>query len=293
MFSLLSNLSLEEIGTIIGSVIVSAGTVFLAIKKKINTNKGKLLHTTMNPSTQVTEEISDLVKKILSEIISFRRATLDLLPYPVYEATQAGECTWINIAYSDKLSISRDQALGYGWIEVVHPDDREIVRAEWERCIRDKRVFSFSYRMKNRTTDAIFNVNSRAIPVLTASNEIRCYLGIINLAYVEDKKVAAFITATADGTITSCNYGVNLLLGWNIEDLVGKNIDLLIPLRFINAHRSAMIIANNKLNSESYTKTVRQAFALTKDGREVPISIELISSVVNNNKIFSATISRR
>jgi PAS domain S-box-containing protein len=53
------------------------------------------------------------------------RAIADLVPDLLWRNDPAGSVTWYNQGWTDFTGLPADQALGSGWAETIHPDDRE------------------------------------------------------------------------------------------------------------------------------------------------------------------------
>jgi PAS domain S-box-containing protein len=64
----------------------------------------------------------------------------------------------------------------YGWLEAVHPDDREATKAAWLACVATKSLFHTRYRL--RRTDGDYRwTDVRGVPILDASGAIREWIG--------------------------------------------------------------------------------------------------------------------
>ncbi len=57
-----------------------------------------------------------------------------------------------------------EEYLRDGWLEAIHPDDAERVRAAWRECIRDGKVFDCRYRVRTRT-GSYRHYDVRAVPI--------------------------------------------------------------------------------------------------------------------------------
>lgn len=64
-----------------------------------------------------------------------------------FECDSLGACTYVNRTYARWLGIGKQELLGWGWINYVHPDDRIRVRKEWDLCREEHRIYSMRYRM--------------------------------------------------------------------------------------------------------------------------------------------------
>ena len=74
---------------------------------------------------------------------SFETVELDALPSvsPVglFRTDPAGLCLCVNARWSEIAGLSATEALGQGWAQALHPDDRERVVAEWNQATRENR----------------------------------------------------------------------------------------------------------------------------------------------------------
>jgi PAS domain S-box-containing protein len=59
---------------------------------------------------------------------------------------------------------SIDEYLGQGWLQAIHPDDRERVEAAWQDSIRSGKVFDSRYRVRSRT-GSYRHYDVRAVPI--------------------------------------------------------------------------------------------------------------------------------
>lgn len=73
-------------------------------------------------------------------------ALVSALELAVWESDAAGGCIWASPKLCEMWGLSCDEMRGHGWITGIAERDREIVRAEWDRAVREKRRFSLVYR---------------------------------------------------------------------------------------------------------------------------------------------------
>lgn len=67
-------------------------------------------------------------------------------PTGVFQTDPDGSCIFVNERWCVLAGITSDQAMGNGWIQVLHPDDRDEVYTEWQRSVQEQRPFSLEYR---------------------------------------------------------------------------------------------------------------------------------------------------
>lgn len=62
------------------------------------------------------------------------RAMVEASPVGIFLAQPDGQTIYCNPAYLRILGLSADEALGLGWIKAIHPEDRDLVAAEWHKA---------------------------------------------------------------------------------------------------------------------------------------------------------------
>ena len=82
----------------------------------------------------------------------------------------------MNRCLTEILGLSSDQALGNGWIEAVHPDDRKSVLQEWQIAARSGDDFEREFRVITPTKDLRL-VQVRAKAMRTTSNQLIGHIG--------------------------------------------------------------------------------------------------------------------
>jgi PAS domain S-box-containing protein len=57
-----------------------------------------------------------------------------------------------------------EEYLGYGWLESIHPEDRDRVRRDWRECVRTGKVFDDRYRIRTKA-GSYRHYDVRAVPI--------------------------------------------------------------------------------------------------------------------------------
>lgn len=65
----------------------------------------------------------------------------------IFETDANGLCIWVNRRYTRITGRTPAEVKGYGWVNCIHPDDRNPVEDEWRRAMIEEREFQMSYRM--------------------------------------------------------------------------------------------------------------------------------------------------
>ncbi len=69
-----------------------------------------------------------------------------------------------------------EKFVGWGWLDAVHPDDRESTAAAWAKAVEGGSLYEAEYRIR-RHDGEYRNFNARGVPVLNASGAIREWIG--------------------------------------------------------------------------------------------------------------------
>lgn len=66
----------------------------------------------------------------------------------IIETDELGNVTWANKTYLRIADRSLDEMSGDGWVNAIHPDDRDRIVREWKHTVADRRDLSTSYRIR-------------------------------------------------------------------------------------------------------------------------------------------------
>ena len=106
------------------------------------------------------------------------RALTELSPAGVFRTDADGNCIYVNGRWCDYAGLPAEAALGKGWTEPLHPEDRDRVVAEWRRSAERAGVFSTEFRFltsENRVTWLF----GRAAAVADADGRPIGYIGTV------------------------------------------------------------------------------------------------------------------
>ena len=92
------------------------------------------------------------------------------------------------------------------------------------------------------------------------------------LRAVLETAVDGIVTIDAQGTVLSFNPGAERMLGWSAQEVIGHNVNMLMPEPWRSAHDG--YLAHHMVTGEKrIIGTGRDAQALTRDGRRLPIRL--------------------
>ncbi len=160
-------------------------------------------------------------------------------PVGIFRTDANGITTYVNPRWCEISGTSFDKALGDGWLEAVHTDDKEKVIKDWRESTLLKKETSLDYRF-TRPDGTIAWVIGRAVPEINSENQIVGYIGTITditeRKQAEGKAQAQLQRLEAlhriDMAITA-GLEVNISLGLLLEQLLSiLTVDAAVILLF-------------------------------------------------------------
>ncbi|MEN6307609.1 MAG: PAS domain S-box protein [Anaerohalosphaeraceae bacterium] len=71
---------------------------------------------------------------------------------------------------------SAEEIQGWGWIDALHPDDRDRTAEIWTQSVRDKSLYQTEYRIRRQDGDYCY-VSVRGVPIIEPDGSIREWIG--------------------------------------------------------------------------------------------------------------------
>lgn len=92
------------------------------------------------------------------------RQALEALPTLTLGYRPDGACDYVGRQWTEYTGVPEPEQLGYGWLEQVHPDDRERVREEWRAAVRAGTGVDVAFRLRRQ--DGVYRrFRTRAAPI--------------------------------------------------------------------------------------------------------------------------------
>ena len=101
----------------------------------------------------------------------------EVSPVGIFRTDLQGDTTYVNPKWRELSGLSSEEAFGNGWLNAVHPQDREKLSESWINNIKSRHESSAEYRFL-RPDGGIIWVIGKAVPELTG-NEVCGYIGTI------------------------------------------------------------------------------------------------------------------
>ncbi|MFC4723200.1 PAS domain S-box protein [Geojedonia litorea] len=192
---------------------------------------------------------------ILSENL-FRRLTSNA-PVAIFQIDKKGACNYVNEEWVKYAGRSFNEAMGFGWANAIHSEDRERVLQEWEESMRTGENFNSEFRFQH-TNNQITWLSAKAVGLHDSKNNLYGYIGMA-LDITERKNAEKLL-------IESKEYLDNIIN--NIGDPV-----------FVKDDKSRFLIANNafyKLFNRTKEEIIGNRFAddVPKEKREHYLKVD-------------------
>jgi PAS domain S-box-containing protein len=128
------------------------------------------------------------------------RTIVDTIPQMVWTARPDGEVEFLNARVSQYTGLAARDLLGWGWKEVLHPEDLDRCERNWKRALSSGRGFEAEYRLRRH--DGTFRWHSHSvIPLLDDAGEVVLWYG--SVTDIEEQNNAIRLLEQARQTLES------------------------------------------------------------------------------------------
>jgi PAS domain S-box-containing protein len=125
-------------------------------------------------ATDITER--KRAEEALRESESRLRQHMDAMPQMVYTCPADGMTDYVNRRWQEYTGVSWERSLGTGWVERLHPDDRDRVWRQWVETVKAGQPFEMEYRLRRKDGQYRWHL-SRAIPIRDGQQQIVKWIG--------------------------------------------------------------------------------------------------------------------
>jgi len=117
-------------------------------------------------------------QKIEESELRFRTLTRNA-PVGIFETDAKGLTTYVNETWMQFTGMQFEEALGEGWLNAVHPDDKKKLITGWYNKSEKSETSVSEYRLIDKKGTEIW-VNGNAVPVIDDSGTVTGYIGTIS-----------------------------------------------------------------------------------------------------------------
>ena len=205
------------------------------------------------------------------------RNMADTAPVMIWMSRPDKGCTFFNKGWLQFTGRSLEQELGEGWVQGIHPYDRERCLAVYDGAFDARKEFSMEYRLRRHDGEYRW-VRDDGVPRYAPDGRFVGYIGscvdITDRRRLEERLrlavyalPAAVIMVNRDGTIVLANAQAEKLFGYASGELADCPVERLIPERLRGGHpeRRAEFYGNPQSRAMA---PGRELHARRKDGSE-------------------------
>ena len=243
---------------------------------------------------------------LINNELRFRTLTVNA-PVGIFQTDAGGKTTYVNETWLHYTGMKFNEALGDGWLEAVHPDDRESLIKGWYDKSEKGLESSSEYRLVDKSGNTRW-VSGRAVPIFNKANEITGYIGTLSditesknteqlirnseetKRLIMDSALDAIISMDSSGRITVWTPQAEKTFGWKQKEIIGKTIvDTIIPSQYREQHKRGFA-HYLKTGEGPVLNKIIEITALNKEGKEFPIELSIIPIKQDQSEFFCAFI---
>lgn len=220
-------------------------------------------------------------------------------PVGIFHTTPDGKFLDVNEQYIRITGLTREEAMGEGWLRALHPDDRQHVQEVWSHSREIDIPFQLEYRFLH-PDGSIRWVYGQTEAQKDDAGCVEGYIGTLTdmtIQKQEEREFRGLLESSPDamvivnslGIIVRVNKQTEAMFGYSREELLGKAVETIIPERFCDDHSGYL---------KQFFKDVRvrpmgagiELFGLRKDRSEFPVEISLGPIVTPTETLVCAAI---
>src|SRR5438094_3263004 len=212
------------------------------------------------------------------------RTVADSAPVLIWMSGPDKLCTFFNKGWLDFTGRTMEQELGKGWTEGVHADDLDHCLEVYGNSFNARQPFTMEYRLRRNDGEYRW-VLDNGIPRFAYDGAFLGYIG--SCIGITERKLAeekfrlvldaapnAMIIVDSAGLITLASASAATVFGYSLSELIGSNVETLIPERFRDRHADYRKGFFSQPSSRAMG-VGRDLFGLRKDGSEFPVEVGL------------------
>jgi two-component system cell cycle sensor histidine kinase/response regulator CckA len=208
----------------------------------------------------------------------------------VWDTPASGEFEKEQLGWTAFTGQSFEQLRGWGWLNALHPDDREETARVWTEAFTSRIPYHVHHRIR-RADGEYRRMAVRAVPILGPSGKIHEWVGVhtdvtdnlraTDALALSESRYRRLFEAAQDGILIvdvdsrrvfDVNPFLLKLVGFTREELVGKELWEIGFFKDIVSNKNAF----QTLTDKGYIRYEHLPLK-TKDGRQIPV--EFVSNV--------------
>lgn len=194
----------------------------------------------INEKLQLEIDERKKLEQAMEEKQRHYEALLKALPIGLYQINADGNMVYVNEQTCELTGLKYEQILNFGWVEALHPEDREKVLNEWERCRNKPDIFVMEERLL-RPDGSISWVISHAVPYIGLNGQVWFIGTLFDISSLKRAEIAlrnseefyrmifensplGIVHFNQEGVINTVNNRFQEIMGSTREAYIGFNI---------------------------------------------------------------------
>lgn len=165
--------------------------LFISVKAVGTYNSNNKLYGYIGICLDITQA-KEAKQKLTNSEILFKRLTSEA-PSGIFQTDIDGSCNYVNDKWTQYAGLTYNEAMGYGWAEAIHPDDRERIEIEWQDYMSSERLeLETEFRFLHKNNKVVW-VSVKTVGIFDADNKLIGYIGMA-IDTTERKEAEAELT---------------------------------------------------------------------------------------------------
>ena len=236
-------------------------------------------------------------KDSIRESESRFRVFAEMAPAILWITEADGSCSFVSRGWRDFTGEAEQAALAFGWLELVHPEDREQTARILMDAVAKREEFSMDFRLRRRDGEYRWTWNSGrprfhpdgafaglAGSLIDIHERKQAAQASALLSAIVDSSEDAIIRKDLNGIIMSWNKSAERLFGYSAEEAIGQSILLLIPPDRVGEEPGILDRMKHGERVEHF-ETIR----VRKDGAPLNISLTISPIKDSDGRIVGAS----
>jgi PAS domain S-box-containing protein len=151
----------------------------------------------------------------------------EALPQLVWGATSDGACDYFSTQWTEYTGVPETELLGWQWMKVLHPDDREPIRKFWMDSVAGRVPYDVEYRVQRK--DGVYGwFKTRGVPIRDEKGNIEKWFG--TCTDITDRKQAEASLQDSESELRKARDELEARVAERTADLSRSNEQLRIEI---------------------------------------------------------------
>lgn len=224
-------------------------------------------------------------KKATENELRFKTLT-DEVPQMVWEADIKGNNIWMNQNWLIYTGTTLEDNRGNGWLNVVHPDDKESSLNKWLDASKQRTIVTFEYRLRDKKGNYRWFL-TRGVPIKDNEGNILHWVG--TSTDIEEQKNAVDLVQRERNKIYSlfmqAPFSISLLMEKNlIFEMINSETEKMLGRKDILGKSLFDLIS--ELEYQSYLQIIDEVFKSGKGKLQKASLFKIKDNLKNVRELF-------